>query len=258
MARKWRSSSGAEMTMMQHLSELRSRLVRSVLAIAVSTIVTLLYYEPILEFLTKPYRKVCTSNPKFKCDGTLFTLGPLDGLSARVRIATYCGLIVALPIILWQVWRFIAPALANRERRYAVSFIVSSFTLFGLGCFLAYWTLDKALEFLIAWSGTDVSQAFQIGKYVNLVLMMALAFGIGFLSPVLIVFLQLVGIVQPRTLVKQWRYAVMGIFVVAAVITPSGDPFSLFVLAVPMTVLYVIAVGVGWLVLRRRSRVSVG
>lgn len=257
MARKWRSASGADMTMIEHLSELRSRLVRSVLAIAVSTTVTLLYYEPILRFLTKPYRKVCASNQKFNCDGTLFTLGPLDGLSARVRIAAYSGFIIALPIILWQIWRFVAPALAKRERRYAVSFIVSSILLFGLGCYLAYWTLDKALEFLISWSGTDVSQAFQIGKYVNLVLLMALAFGIGFLSPILIVFMQLAELVQPRTLVRQWRYAIMGIFVVAAVITPSGDPISLFALAIPMSILYALAVLVGWLVVRRRSRTAV-
>lgn len=256
MPRRRRRASGGEMTMVEHLSELRVRLVKSVLAVAAATTVTLLFYEPILRFLTKPYRKVCTTHPKFNCNGTLFTLGPLDGLSARVRIAGYCGLIVALPVILWQLWRFVAPGLASRERRYAVSFLVSSVALFSAGCYLAYWTLDKALEFLIAWSGTDVSQAFQIGKYVNLVLLMALAFGIGFLSPVFIVFIQLVGIVEPRTLVRQWRYAIMIIFVVAAVITPSGDPFSLLLLAVPMSILYVIAVLVGWLVLRRRRVVA--
>lgn len=242
--------------MMEHLAELRTRLVRSVLAVALATIVTLLYYEDILRFLTKPYREVCKANPKFRCDGTLFTLGPLDGLSARVRIAAYCGLIIALPVIVWQIWRFIAPALALREKKYALSFISSSVILFAFGCYLAYWTLDKALDFLISWSGTDVSQAFQINKYVNLVLLMALSFGIGFLSPVLIVFMQLVGLVEPRTLVKQWRYAVMSIFVVAAVITPSGDPVSLFALAIPMAVLYMVAVVVGWVVLRRRTRAA--
>lgn len=256
MARRSARRQGNEMTMVEHLAELRSRLVRSVAAIAVATTFTLLYYEQILRFLTEPYRKVCRSNPKFGCDGTLFTLGPLDGLAARVRIATYCGLIIALPVILWQIWRFIAPALATREKRYAVSFIGSSILLFSIGCYLAYWTLDKALEFLISWSGNDVSQAFQIGKYVNLVLLMALAFGVGFLSPVLIVFMQLVGLVEPRTLVRQWRYAIMSIFIVAAVITPSGDPVSLFALAIPMSVLYVIAVLIGWAVIRRRRPVA--
>ena len=132
-------------------------------------------------------------------------------------------------------------------------FIASSVLLFSVGCYLAYWTLDKALEFLISWSGEDVTQAYQITKYINLVVMMMLAFGVAFLSPVLLVFLQLVSVVTPKTLIKQWRYAVMGIFVAAAAITPSGDPISMMALAIPLTVLYLIAVLVGWLLTRRRA-----
>jgi sec-independent protein translocase protein TatC len=154
---------------------------------------------------------------------------------------------------LWQIWRFIVPALSKKEKNYAIPFIASSVILFGLGCYLAYWTLDKALEFLISWSGSDVTQAYQVTKYINLVVMMMLAFGVGFLSPVLLVFLQLVSVVTPRTLIRNWRYAVMGIFVSAAVITPSGDPISLLALAVPLTVLYLVAVLVGWLLTRRRA-----
>jgi sec-independent protein translocase protein TatC len=118
---------------------------------------------------------------------------------------------------------------------------------------LAYWTLDKALEFLISWSGSDVTQAYQVTKYINLVVMMMLAFGVGFLSPVLLVFLQLVSAVTPKTLIKQWRYAIMGIFVASAAITPSGDPISLLALAIPLTILYLIAVLIGWLLTRRRT-----
>ena len=241
------------MSMMDHLRELRMRLVRSVLAIGISTLVLLAFYDQLKNLLTRPYTDLCLRRPDFKCDGSLFSLGPLDGFSARMRVCLYGGLVLALPIILWQIWRFIVPALSKREKNYAVPFIASSLLLFSVGCYLAYWTLDKALEFLISWSGEDVAQAYQITKYINLVVMMMLAFGVAFLSPVLLVFLQLVSVVTPKTLIKQWRYAVMGIFVAAAAITPSGDPISLMALAIPLTVLYLIAVLVGWLLTRRRA-----
>lgn len=240
------------MPLMEHLRELRMRIVRSLLAVAVGTIVLLAIYDPVKNFLTKPYRDLCRQRPDFNCDGSLFSLGPLDGFSARMRVCAYGGLILALPVVLWQIWRFIVPALSKKEKRYAGPFIASSITLFIVGCSLAYWTLNKALEFLISWSGTEVTQAYQVTKYISLVALMMLAFGVGFLSPVLIVFLQLAGAVKPRTLIKQWRFAIMGIFVAAAVITPSGDPFSMLALALPLTVLYLIAVLVGWLLTRRR------
>jgi len=247
------STSVEAMSMMDHLRELRMRLVRSVLAVGVSTLLLLAFYDQLKNLLTQPYKNLCKARPDFRCDGSLFSLGPLDGFSARMRVCLYGGLVLALPVIIWQIWRFIVPALSRKEKNYAVPFITSSVVLFGFGCYLAYWTLDKALEFLISWSGSDVTQAYQVTKYINLVVMMMLAFGVGFLSPVLLVFLQLVSVVTPKTLIRQWRYAVMGIFVSAAVITPSGDPISLLALAIPLTVLYVISVFVGWLLTRRRT-----
>jgi sec-independent protein translocase protein TatC len=243
---------GEIMPIMEHLRELRSRIIRCALAVAVGMMVLLATYNPVKDFLTKPYRDLCRERPDFKCDGSLFSLGPLDGFSARMRICAYGGLVLALPVIMWQIWRFIVPALSKKERTYAVPFIASSVLLFTVGCYLAYWTLDKALEFLISWSGTDVTQAYQVTKYVSLVVMMMLAFGVGFLSPVLLVFLQLAGAIKPQTLLKQWRYAIMGIFVAAAVITPSGDPISMLALAVPLSILYLVAILVGWLLTRRR------
>ena len=242
----------AAMSMMDHLRELRMRLVRSVLAIGISTLILLAFYDQLKNLLTRPYTDLCLRRPDFDCDGSLFSLGPLDGFNARIRVCLYGGLVLALPIILWQIWRFIVPALSKREKNYAVPFIASSTILFAIGCYLAYWTLDKALEFLISWSGNDVTQAYQVTKYINLVVMMMLAFGVAFLSPVLLVFLQLVSVITPKTLIKQWRYAVMGLFVTAAVITPSGDPISLLALAIPLTILYLIAVLTGWLLTRRR------
>jgi sec-independent protein translocase protein TatC len=214
--------------------------------------VILAAYDPVKKFLTQPYRNLCSTNPDFNCDGSLFALGPLDGFSARMKVAAYGGLILALPVVLWQIWQFIVPALSKKEKKYAVPFISSSVVLFAAGGSLAYWTLDKALEFLISWSGSDVNQAYQITKYISLVTFMMLAFGVGFLSPVLLVFLQLANIVQPRTLIKQWRIAIMLIFVASAAITPSGDPFTLMALSGPLTILYLLSILVGWLLVRRR------
>lgn len=242
------------MSIFEHLAELRMRIVRSLLAVAIGSIVILVFYDSFLQFLTQPYRNICAVNPQFKCDGTLFALGPIEGLSARMRIAGYGGLIIAIPVIMWQIWKFIVPALNKQEKRYSIPFIVTSVVLFLAGGSLAYWTLDKALEFLISWSGAGVEQTYQISKYISLVAMMVLAFGIGFLVPVLIVFLQLVGVITPQTLIKQWRYSLMGTFLIAAVITPSGDPVSMLALAVPMTLLFLIAVFIGFVAQRKKAK----
>ena len=258
MAIKWpRSSStpeGGSMNIIDHLTELRMRIVRSMLAIAVGATVILVFYDFVLRFLTQPYRNICIARPDFNCDGSLYALGPIEGLSSRMRISGYGGLIIALPVIMWQLWKFIVPAMNNKEKKYTVPFILSSVILFACGGYLAYWTLDKALEFLISWSGADVEQTYQISKYISLVALMVLAFGIGFLLPGLLVFLQIVGVITPQTLLKQWRVSIMAIFAVAAVITPSGDPVSMLALAVPMSVLFLIAVLIGYIVQRRRRK----
>lgn len=241
-----------QMTLTEHLAELRSRVIRAALAVALGVIVILAFYDPVLEFLRQPYDNLCQRRPDLVTNCDLFSLGPLDGFNARLRIALYGGLILALPVILWQVWRFIVPALHSREKKYAIPFIVSSVVLFAAGGWLAYITLDKGLEFLVSWSGSDVQQAFQITKYVSLVALMIAAFGVGFEFPVLLVFLQLAGVVRPRQLVEGWRIAIVSIVVLAAVITPSGDPITLIALTVPLVLLYFVAIGVGHLVVRRR------
>lgn len=248
------ASKTSSMSLGDHLGELRMRLIRSILAVALGAAAILAFYDPVLRFLTRPYRNLCAERSDFNCDGSLFALGPLDGLSARMKIAGYGGLILALPVLLWQIWRFIVPALSNKEKKYTIPFIASSVVLFASGCALAYWTLARALEFLISWSGTDVNQAFQITKYVSLVTLMILAFGVGFLTPLLIVFLQLAGVLTPKTLLKQWRIAIVAIFFTAAIITPSGDPITLMALGLPLTLLYFVAILVGFLATRKRTR----
>jgi sec-independent protein translocase protein TatC len=241
------------MTLIEHLAELRTRIIRALLAVVLGIVVMIAFYPNVLNFLREPYEEVCRNHPNLTCE--LQFIGPLEGLSTRLSVSTYGGIILALPVLMWQIWRFIVPALHAKEKKYAIPFVLSSVFLFALGGAVAYWTLTPALEFLISWAGSGVNANFQVSKYISLVGLMVAAFGIAFEFPVLLVFLQLVGVLTPQTLIKQWRYAIVIIFVIAAVITPSGDPYSMMALALPMTLFYVISVAIG-LVAQKRKRAA--
>lgn len=244
-----------QMTLIEHLAELRMRVIRAVLGVMVGFVVVMAFYGPILRFLKGPYEDVCRANPDMRCEnGGLFILSPMEGFSTRISVSVYGGLILALPVILWQIWKFIVPGLHKKEKQYAIPFIVSSVVLFLLGAVIAYWTLEKALEFLIDVSGPDVRQAFQISRYISFVGLMVAAFGVGLEFPLLLVFLQLVGVLRYQTLFRVWRFAIVGIVILASVITPSGDPISLMTLAIPMLILYFVAALIGRFVQRRRAR----
>jgi len=241
------------MTLRDHLAELRVRIVRSMLAIVLGVIIMMAFYDPILRFIKQPYTDLCHRRGVEFCTADLSALGPLDGFSTRISISLYGGIVLAFPVILWQVWRFVVPGLHAKEKKYAVPFIGSTIALFLFGGAIAYWTLGYALEFLISWSGSDINQIFPVDKYVSLVGLMVAAYGVGFEFPVLLVFLQMVGVITPQTLLKQWRYAIMIIFFIAAVITPSGDPISMLALAIPMSIFYLISILIG-IILQRRKR----
>jgi sec-independent protein translocase protein TatC len=251
-----------QMTLTEHLAELRMRIIRAGLAVLIGIVVVVLMWEWVFDWLTGPYGDLCARRGGDYCGDaydpatgtvTLNILDPVEGLSTRLRVGFYGGIVLAMPVILWQLWMFIVPALHKNEKKYAVGFVTSSVVLFLTGGFIAFTTLERALEFLIDWSGEDVEQVFQVQAYIRLVTLMVAAFGVGFTIPVLLVFLQLLGVLSWRTLLGAWRYAIVGTFVIAAAITPSGDPISLLALSVPMVVLYFVAVLIGRVVQRRRS-----
>jgi sec-independent protein translocase protein TatC len=250
------------MTLTEHLAELRVRLIRCALAVTLFAIIIVAFYDQVLNFLIGPYERLCEAKgggycgaiPNESGEPQLFTLDPIEGFATRLRIASYGGIILALPIIMWQIWRFVVPALHAKEKKYAIPFILSSVLLFLLGGLIAYLTLEPALQFLIAWSGSDVGQVFQVSKYVRLVILMVAAFGVGLEFPVLLVFLQFVGVLTPQMLLGIWRYAVVAIAAIAAIITPSGDPISMAALALPMLILYFVAILIGWVAQRRRVK----
>lgn len=242
-----------QMTLTEHLAELRMRIIRAALAVIIGFVVCIAFYSTILGWLRQPWIDVCAESTKFKCDGTLNFFGPLDGFGTRIRLASYGGFLIALPVILWQLWRFVVPGLHEKEKRYAIPFIVSSVLLFLLGGAIALWTMPKALQFLVEFAGEGTTPVLGVAEYVRLVALMIFAFGIGLEFPVLLVFLMLAGVLNYKTLLRGWRYALVGIVALAAVITPSGDPISLAALSVPMTVFYFVAIVIGRSIHRRRE-----
>lgn len=233
------------MTLVEHLSELRRRIVISAAAVAVGAVIMWLLYNRVIHFLIKYYRDV-KGDPQAKL---IFT-SPVEGFTVRLNVAGYGGLILALPIVLWQLWAFITPGLHPRERRYALPFVFASMVLFVFGGFVALYTFPQALKFLFGVGGTGLEPLITADKYLKLVVLMVVAFGVAFEFPVLLVFLQLANMVSSRRLIQWWRYAIVVVFVIAAVITPSQDPISLVAMAGPMIVFYFAAAGVGRLLKR--------
>jgi len=219
------------MPLIDHLTELRRRLVISVLALVVGAIVGFIIYNHVLNVLISPYREV-TKNDKF------VFFDPLEAFATRLKVSAWTGGFLASPVVLWQLWRFITPGLHKKEKRYAIPFVVSSIVLFAMGAAVALITFKPALRFLIGVGGSNLTPLFSASKYLSLVILMIIAFGIAFEFPIVLVFLELAGVVSSRKLRKWRRPAIVIIVVVAAVITPSQDPYSLFAMAVPMYIFY--------------------
>jgi sec-independent protein translocase protein TatC len=235
------------MSILEHLAELRDRLVRACLALVITTALAFTWlYSPLLTFVTRSY---CSIPGKYRIstatgDCRLLALSPLDPFSIRIRVSLTVGLVLAMPIIAWQLWRFITPGLRAREKRYAIPFSLASTILFAMGVAVAFFTLPKAIGFLVAIGGDNLATFFQAERYLRFVLFMGLAFGLTFEFPLVLVFLSMVGILSSGAMMRAWRPAIAVIIVVAAVVTPSQDPISLFAMAVPMWIFYFAAAGV--------------
>ncbi len=221
------------MSMLDHLGELRNRIFISLAAVLVGAIIAFVYSNQIIEFLVE-YYKTASKDGK----ATLLVLGPVDGFVVRLKVATYGGIVLALPIWLYQLWRFVTPGLNSKEKKYAIPFVVSAIVLFGLGALVAFLTLEPALKFLIEVGGPSQTASYTSEKYISLVSLMIVAFGLSFEFPVVLVFLLLARVITVEHLQHARRYAIVGIFLFAAIITPSQDPYSLFFMAVPMLVFY--------------------
>lgn len=228
------------MTIWSHLAELRHRIFICVIAIFAGGVIGYFLSPYILDWFLRYYREA-SNRP----NGKFIFLSALDPFLLRLKIATYVGIMLASPVWLWQLWRFVTPALNPKEKRYAIPFILSSIVLFALGAVFALLTVPAALEFLLTVGGSALTPALTADKFLGLVTLMILAFGVSFEFPVILVFLLLVRVLSTEKL-RSWRKAMyVGIFFFAAVITPSQDPYSLFFMAIPMILFYEISILIG-------------
>lgn len=228
------------MTVVEHLDELRRRLVISIVAVTVGAIVCYVFANDIIHFFLQYYRDATDD----RRDAFIFT-GPADAFLTRIKVATYGGIVLALPVWLWELWRFITPGLHPREKRYAVPFVASAIVLFCAGAVVALVTLPKALDFLFSAGGSEQQPLLTADRYLALVSLMMIAFGVSFLFPVVLVFLLIARVVSTRQLSRSRRWAIVLVVVFAAVITPSQDPYSLFFLAVPMYLFFEASILIG-------------
>jgi len=227
------------MTLVEHLGELRRRVMVCAVAFVIAGTAAFLAYPWILSFLRHPYCEVAPSHCAF------YITGPLDGLGLRVKIAAYGGLVLSAPVLLWELWRFITPGLNPKEKRYAVPFVVASLSLFATGCLVAFVTFPHALKWLDSIGGPSLHQIFDPINYISLIVLLMVVFGITFQFPVLLVSLEVAGVLTARKLSSWRRWAIVLIVVVAGVITPSSDPFSMMALAIPLYIFYELSIVVG-------------
>ncbi len=251
-APKAEKPSNGEMSLLDHLAELRTRIIRSLLAVLGGAIVVYAFNSRIFDFLAEPY---CQIRPSEDC--VFLATGPLDQFSVALSLAGYGGLLLALPVIFYQMGRFVMPGLYSHEKRVLAPFIAVSIVLLAMGMTVAYLFLPRALEVLATFGSEEkFEQFFSAPVYLSFFMKMMLAFGLAFELPLVLVFLQMVGIVQTATLRKNRRIAVVAVVILAAIITPTGDPFTLLILAVPMYMFYEIALIIGSRMTKNRLDVA--
>jgi sec-independent protein translocase protein TatC len=236
------------MSLMEHLDELRKRIVHSALYLAAGFIVAWIFKDWLLHLLQGPLLKIGKN--------LVFT-HPMDALNLYLQVALLAGAIIASPFILFQVWLFIAPGLYQKEKRFVWPFMLATVGLFLAGASFGYfYVLPGAMKILIIDMGHNFTPMITIEDYSSFFLSIILGLGISFELPILIFFLAMFGIVSPRFLWKNIRYAILAVFIVAAIICPSPDPWTMCIYAIPMLALYLIGIGVAWWVHPSRRKVK--
>jgi sec-independent protein translocase protein TatC len=238
------------MSLMEHLDELRRRIVHSALYLFAGFIVAYIFHERLYGFVQEPLDRL-----HIKLNYT----HPMDPLNLYLQVSLIGGAILASPFILYQVWLFIAPGLYQKERRFVVPFMAATVGLFLMGAAFGYfYVLPGALKILIVNFGSKFNPMVTIEEYTGFFLSIILGLGISFEMPILIFFLAMFGIVSPKFLWKNIRYAILAVFLVAAIITPSPDPWTMCIYAIPMLCLYLVGIAVAWWVHPSRRKVRSG
>ncbi len=245
---------GGQMTFFEHLSELRKRIINSLYAIFGGAFIGVLLSKYAIKFITAPIIKALTDAHQIP---HLYYTHPAGYLNTYITLGVYLGIVMASPIVLYQVWLFVAPALYKHERSAVTGFMFSTVFLFLSGIAFGYFvTLPYMLKFLVNFQGNagPIAPMITVNEYFDLVLMVLLGLGLVFELPILIFFLSLFGIVTPKFLWHNFRYAILIISVVAAIITPSPDAGTMLVFMAPMVGLYFVGIAVSASVVRRKRK----
>ena len=243
----------AKMSFLDHLTELRRRLICSLIAVGIGLCVGLYFSQEAFSFLARPMFKALRDN---KMEDKLVYTSPLGPLHLFITVGLYLGIVLALPYVLYQLWLFVAPGLYRHERGAVAAFIVSGMVLFLAGMAFGYWVvMPMTLSFLLSvGTGGQFKPMISMNDYFEMMMVVELGLGLIFQLPILVFFLSLFGIVTPRFLWNNFRYAVLIISIIAAVVTPTTDALTMTIFMAPMIILYLLGIGVSALVARRKRR----
>ncbi|MBB2913728.1 sec-independent protein translocase protein TatC [Streptosporangium becharense] len=249
-------SSDGRMPLMEHLRELRNRLVIALLGLLVGIIVGFVFFKPLWEFVSAPYCGLPQAQQLRPGQCTMLILGVFDSFFVNLKVAAMFGLIVSSPVWLGQIWGFVTPGLYRNEKRYSILFLCMAVPLFLAGAALAYFVMDTGLSILLGFAPPDTVTGLTIDEYLSYALIMVIVFGISFELPLLMVFLNIIGVLPQATVAKHRRLVIFLMFVFGAVATPGGDPFTMIALALPMVVLFALAEGFMYLREKRQRKKS--
>jgi sec-independent protein translocase protein TatC len=245
----------ARMSLVEHIRELRNRLLKALLGLAAGMGVGWIFFNPVWKFLERPYCKIPQHNRLLGMHGcTLVVNGLFDGFFIHLKIMFVVGLIVSSPVWLYQLWAFIAPGLYARERRWAYAFVGAAVPLFAAGAAFAYLAMSNGLRFLLHMVPSGATALITVDTYFGYMTAMLLIFGIAFEVPLIMVMLNMAGVLTHARMRKWRRLMIFAVFAFAAVAVPSPDPFSMLLLAVPCVVLVELAELFVWANDRRRAR----
>ncbi len=262
-SKKVAAAPDGRMALIEHIRELRNRLGISLLALAVCVVAAFFLREQVFDLIKRPYCETSVAQRAAEISGQceLFAFGPFEQFAVSLRISFIAGVVVSSPVWLYQLGAFITPGLHRHEKRYAAAFLGSALVLFTTGTVFAYFTISRGLQFLLTVGGDGIVTLPSIQSYLSFVTLTLLGFGIAFLFPVVVLFLNFVGIF-PSDRMRSWRRGmVVGIAVASAVLTPSQDPFTFMAMALPLYALYEGCIVIGRLrerAQRRRRAVEPG
>ncbi len=243
------------MALRAHLVELRNRVIICAIALVITAAIGWYFYPTVFGWLIAPLEEASRTDERI---ATINYSKLTSAFNQQLTVALWLGVILSSPMWIYQLWAFITPGLTKRERWYAVGFLFAAIPLFLGGVALAWAVVPNAIVFLVSFAEAGSSTILTSEDYLSFVTRTLLAFGVAFLTPVVMVALTLAGLVESRTWLKGWRVAVLLAFVFAAVASPTPDPLVMFALALPMVGLYMLAVAVTWFIDRRRHKTLAG